>query len=209
MRDSAYDPPGLEPQFWARPEVRHALERQDIGAIFRLLSKHGISQMRIATAAGLGQNRVSLISRDKQVVTTLTLLVRIADGLGMPDHARISLGIAPRQPARRSAVPAETSGGDAAELLRQISSARYVDTSVIQVLQGETDAIRLLDRRLGAPLSRRSWKPTSPRSRPACLTPSARSAASISPRSWPTLPRSPDGKQLTWAACPPRGPISS
>ena len=55
MRDSAYDPPGLEPQFWARPEVRHALERQDIGAIFRLLSKHGISQMRIATAAGLGK----------------------------------------------------------------------------------------------------------------------------------------------------------
>jgi transcriptional regulator with XRE-family HTH domain len=151
MRDSAYDPPALEPQFWARPEVRHALEHQDIGAIFRLLSKHGISQMRIATAAGLGQNRVSLISRDKQVVTTLTLLARIADGLAMPDHARISLGIAPRQAARRSAVTAGTPGDEAAELLQQISSARYVDTSVIQVLQDETDAIRLLDRRLGAP----------------------------------------------------------
>ena len=88
MRDSAYDPPALTPQFWARHDVRRALERQDIGALFRLLSKHGISQTRIATAVGMGQNRVSLISRDKQAVTTLTLLARIAAGLSMPDHAR-------------------------------------------------------------------------------------------------------------------------
>lgn len=155
MRDSAYDPPALTPQFWARPDVRRALERQDIGVLFRLLSTHGISQMRIATAVDLGQNRVSLISRDKQAVTTLTLLTRIADGLGMPDHARITLGLAPRPPARPSRSPAGGSGQDggsgSAELLRQISSARYVDASVIQVLQSETDAIRLLDRRLGVP----------------------------------------------------------
>src|SRR6266567_4453397 len=155
MRDSAYDPPALTPQFWTRPDVRRALERQDIGVLFRLLSTHGISQMRIATAVDLGQNRVSLISRDKQAVTTLTLLTRIADGLGMPDHARITLGLAPRPPARPSRSPSGGSGQDggseSAELLRQISSARYVDASVIQVLQGETDAIRLLDRRLGVP----------------------------------------------------------
>jgi tetratricopeptide (TPR) repeat protein len=36
-------------------------------------------------------------------------------------------------------------------LLRRISSARYVDAMVIQLLQDETNAIRLLDRRLGAP----------------------------------------------------------
>src|SRR5713101_1762311 len=133
MRDSAYDPPALTPQFWARHDVRRALEQQDIGALFRLLSKHGISQTRIATAVGMGQNRVSLISRDKQAVTTLTLLARIADGLSMPDHARIALGIAPQRPARPRSVPAGTPGGEAAELLRQISTARYVDASVIQV----------------------------------------------------------------------------
>src|SRR6266704_4601850 len=112
MRDSAFGPPALPPEFWARSDVRRSLERQDIGALFRLLSTHGISQMRIATAAGLGQNRVSLISRDKQVVTTLTLLVRIADGLGMPDHARITLGLAPRPPARPSMSPSGGSGQD-------------------------------------------------------------------------------------------------
>jgi hypothetical protein len=61
--------------------------------------------LRIATAVELGQNRVSLISRGIQEVAELTVITRIADGLGMPDHARI------------------------------------------QVLQGETDAIRLPDRR--------------------------------------------------------------
>jgi tetratricopeptide (TPR) repeat protein len=154
MRDSAYDPPALTPQFWARLDVRRALERQDIGALFRLVLSQRVTQMQIATAAGLGQNRVSFISRDLQGVAELTVITRIADGLSMPDHARITLGIAPRAAARPARSPA---GGDAegasddAELLRQISSARYVDSAVIQVLQGETDAIRLLDRRLGVP----------------------------------------------------------
>jgi tetratricopeptide (TPR) repeat protein len=154
MRDSAYDPPALTPQFWTRLDVRRALERQDFGALFRLVSSQKVTQMQIATAAGLGQNRVSFISRDMQEVAELTVITRIADGLSMPDHARITLGIAPRAAARPARSPA---GGDAegasgdAELLRQISSARYVDSAVIQVLQGETDAIRLLDRRLGVP----------------------------------------------------------
>ena len=58
-------------------------------------------------------------------------------GLSMPDHARIVLGIAPWRPARARIVPAGTAGGEAAELLRQISTARYVDASVIGVLQGK------------------------------------------------------------------------
>ena len=158
MRDSAYDPPALTPQFWTRLDVRRALEQQDFGALFRLVCGQKVTQMQLATAAGLGQNRVSFISRDMQEVAELTVIIRIADGLGMPDHARITLGIAPRPTARPAKTLAGGSGSgsgegdsDAAELLRQISSARYVDSAVIQVLQGETDAIRLLDRRLGAP----------------------------------------------------------
>src|SRR5258708_22669890 len=139
MRASAYDPPALTRQSGARPDVRHALERQDIGALFRWPSKHGTSQTGIATAVDLGQNRVSLISRDKQVVTSLALLTRIADGLAMPDHARIALGLAPRQPARPRAIAAGTADDEAAELLHQISSAPYRDAAVIYVLQRETD----------------------------------------------------------------------
>jgi len=71
----------------------------------------------------------------------------------MPDEARILLGLSPRQitaskPLRNTA-PARP--GQHAELLRQITAARSIDGTVVRVLQGETDNIRLLDRRLGAP----------------------------------------------------------
>src|SRR5450759_3805120 len=70
-------------------------------------------------------------------------------------HVLACLGLARRQPAPE-ATPGSASapGGDPEpenELLRRIASARNIDPSVIQVLQNETDAVRLLDRRLGAP----------------------------------------------------------
>jgi tetratricopeptide (TPR) repeat protein len=84
-------------------------------------------------------------------VRDVKVFERIADGLDMPDHARVLLGLTPRQitaPPPRS--PVATSGQDA-ELLRQITAAGRIDATVVRVLQGETDNIRLLDRRLGAP----------------------------------------------------------
>jgi tetratricopeptide (TPR) repeat protein len=152
MRDSAFDPPAIAAALWDRADVRHALDHRDIGALFRLLRQHAsLSQTRIGTAVILSQNRVSLIARDLESVTSRHVLARIADGLAMPDHARIRLGIAPRPSARPAAsMPGPGARDDqAAELLRRITSARHIDASVIQVLQGETDAIRLLDRRLG------------------------------------------------------------
>jgi tetratricopeptide (TPR) repeat protein len=152
MRDSAFGPVTLPLHFWARADVRDALTNREIGALFRLLDKPGgLTQTRIGTATELGQNRVSMISRDIQAVAELAVFTRIADGLSMPDHARIALGIAPRQAAPPGSASAGTPSDETAELLRQLSSARYVDASVIDVLQGETNAIRLLDRRLGAP----------------------------------------------------------
>jgi tetratricopeptide (TPR) repeat protein len=71
----------------------------------------------------------------------------------MPDHARILLGLPPRQ-IRTSAAPRSTTParpGQDSELLRQITAARSIDSTLVRVLQGETDNIRLLDRRLGAP----------------------------------------------------------
>jgi len=154
MRDSPFAPPALPDAFWVRADVRRALDHRDMGALFRLLhTRAGLSQIRIGTAVILSQNRVSLISRDLETVTSRHVLTRIADGLRMPDHARIRLGIAPGQPAPPAADMPGLAGPDdqAAELLRRISSARYIDAAVIGVLQGETDAIRMLDRRLGAP----------------------------------------------------------
>lgn len=155
MRESALDPPVIKDEFWNRPDVCQALAQREIGALFRLLRQYeGLSQIKIGTAVELAQVRVSRISRDLEDVTTRHVLTRIANGLSMPNHARLRLGIAPReadqQPADHPARISRVDQGD--ELLRRISSARYLDTSVIELLQEETNAIRLLDRRLGAPM---------------------------------------------------------
>jgi transcriptional regulator with XRE-family HTH domain len=150
MQGRPFDHPALPPAFWTRPEVKKALERADFGALFRFVYQHGFSQTRISAATGLSQNRVSLIMRDRQKVIKLDLMTRIADGLGMPDHARIWLGIRPAQISPSAPDPALTDGDDD-DLLRQVTSARYLDAAIIDVLQQETNAIRLLDRKLGAP----------------------------------------------------------
>ena len=152
MRDSAFTPPSLPAAFWHRPDVRTALARQDIGALFCFVRDRGdVSQQRIGTAVGMAAGRVSEIARDKRTVTTLTAITRIADGLAMPDHARALLGLAPRQALTSHSDAAGTRPGQPGELLREIASARSIDPAIIRILQDETDTIRLLDRRLGAP----------------------------------------------------------
>ena len=154
MPSSAFDPPAIPPAFWERPDVCQALRKRDMGALFRLLCQYiGLSQMRIATAVGLGQGRISEIINGVRNIRDAKVFERIADGLDMPDHARILLGLSPRQvtaiPRPRSITPARP--GQDTELLRQITATRSIDGTVVRVLQGETDNIRLLDRRLGAP----------------------------------------------------------
>ena len=153
MRNGAFDPLALPDAFWARPDIRQALAKQDIGAVLWLVNKRGkIGQLRIGTAVEMSQTRVSQVSRGLQHVKELAVITRIADGLGMPDHARSQLGIGPRHAASPPAGPAtDDATGQAAELLRRIASARYIDDSVAQLLQDETENIRQLDRRLGAP----------------------------------------------------------
>ena len=153
MRPSAFDPPAIPPAFWERPGVCQALRKRDMSALFRLLQQYlGLSQTRIGTAVGIGQGRMSEVINDIRGIRQTHVFERIANGLDMPDHARVLLGLTPRQvtasPRRSSMVP---SSGQDAGLLRQITAARRIDGTVIRVLQGETDNIRLLDRRLGAP----------------------------------------------------------
>ena len=100
MRDSAFGPVKLPQAFWHRPDVCRALDQRDVGELFRLLRfKAKITQTRIGTAVGLNQGRVSNIARGKGKVRTLAVYTRIADGLNMPEHARIRLGVASEQPA--------------------------------------------------------------------------------------------------------------
>lgn len=88
----------VDPAFWQREEVDRALERRDVGGLFRLLRRFaGASQHRIGAAVDLQQGTVSAIMKGDRVVTSIDVLVRIADGLGMPDGARMRLGLAPKE----------------------------------------------------------------------------------------------------------------
>ena len=123
MRPSAFDPPAIPPAFWERPDACQALRQRDMGALFRLLCQYtGLSQMRIATAVGLGQGRISEIINGIRKIRDAKVFERIAGGLDMPDHARLLLGLSPRQiPARtpaRGGAPAG-SGQDADVALAQ------------------------------------------------------------------------------------------
>lgn len=83
--------------FWQRSETTTALRVRDIGRLFALLNLHTeASQTQIGIACGFSQGKVSLIMRGIAKVEELGVFERIADGLSMPDAARMLLGLAPR-----------------------------------------------------------------------------------------------------------------
>jgi hypothetical protein len=94
MASGACDPLRVPEGFWWRDDVGNALDHRDIGALFRLLTRNtGASQTRIGTATGMPQGTVCLILNDKRVVSAIDVLERIADGLALPDEARLRLGL--------------------------------------------------------------------------------------------------------------------
>ncbi len=90
--------------FWERPQVTAALETRDVGRLFALVQQYaGASQTQIAIACGMTQGKVSDIMRGLEAIRSLARFERIANGLQLPDSARITMGLAPR--SRSSAIP--------------------------------------------------------------------------------------------------------
>jgi hypothetical protein len=96
----------IEDSFWERSAVTEALRCRDIGHLFRLLAQYaGASQTRLAIACELAQPKVSGYMRGTARVEALDVFERIADGLAMPDRARVALGLAPKMQLPRHAGP--------------------------------------------------------------------------------------------------------
>lgn len=69
---------------------------RDIGRLFVLLHRYTkVSQTRLAIACDTTQPKISGYMRGIAKVEELSVFERIADGLNMPDPARIALGLAP------------------------------------------------------------------------------------------------------------------
>ncbi|WP_412519463.1 helix-turn-helix domain-containing protein [Actinomadura madurae] len=85
--------------------MTQALTSRDIRTVFHLLRQYaGASQTQIAIACGMSQGKVSETMKGSRQVTTLEVFERIADGLHMPETARMTLGLAPRRRPSASAV---------------------------------------------------------------------------------------------------------
>jgi hypothetical protein len=99
MPSRANDLIAIPDTFWQRAETVEALRDRHIGRLFALVGQYtGASQTQIGIACGMSQGRVSYIIAGKWQVDTLDVFERIADGLDMPDSARIALGLAPHVP---------------------------------------------------------------------------------------------------------------
>lgn len=90
----------IPPWAWQTDEARHILAARDGAGLLRFAQQHtGVSQSRLAIATGMLQGRTSEIMSGRRNVTALEVYERIADGLAMPDDARMALGLAPLHPA--------------------------------------------------------------------------------------------------------------
>jgi tetratricopeptide (TPR) repeat protein len=100
------DPLSIPPSLWDRPDTLAALRDRNVGRLFQLVYKYGgASQTQIGIAVGMDQGKISTYMNHVRQVTALEVFERIADGLSMPDHARMALGIAPQTPPAPTAIP--------------------------------------------------------------------------------------------------------
>jgi transcriptional regulator with XRE-family HTH domain len=94
---TTFDPIHLPDEAWRTPEIEHALRERDFRSIFQLARKYGITHERITVNSGVAAGRISEVKNGHRIIKSLDVMERIASGLNMPDHARVKLGLAPRE----------------------------------------------------------------------------------------------------------------
>ncbi|MFI6180613.1 XRE family transcriptional regulator [Nonomuraea sp. NPDC051191] len=152
MRASGFQPIKLPPSVWERDDMRESLKNRDIAGLFRLVAKYGgISQVRIASATEIAQPRVNKIFNGTAgPIEELAVFERIATGLGLPDHARMLLGLAPLDTASPTGDLDDEHQEQTDELTARLESAAAVDDTMVMILRTDTNNLRLQDRRLGS-----------------------------------------------------------
>jgi hypothetical protein len=97
----------VSPELLARADFRAACAARDFGEMFRLMRKwDGASQDRIASPVdSLTQSRVSRIARGQDRISSIELIERIVDSLGIPGNY-VGLNPRPWEARAKSAAPA-------------------------------------------------------------------------------------------------------
>jgi transcriptional regulator with XRE-family HTH domain len=128
---------------WRTKAAGEALRARDAAGLLRLAHRHGASQHRIANAVGILQGRVSEILRGQRQVEALEVFERIADGLAMPDHARMVLGLAPRAD-RDQGRSAKLSGEIVRVFANQAAAANDIQATAKTASRVDVLAVRAL-----------------------------------------------------------------
>lgn len=146
MAGRANDLIEIPDSLWQRSETVIALHDRDIGRLFALVQQYaGASQTQIGIACGMTQGRVSYIIRHRWEVDKLDVFERIADGLDMPDAARIALGLAPRsssQPASLREPPRRIPPGDTVPSLGTSHISGLLNLNLEDEQEEEDDPVR-------------------------------------------------------------------
>lgn len=175
MREVEWSP--LPPRVLSAREMVEACRARDFGAIFQLVRRAGLYPSRIARLCDMTPSRVSEVIAGKRTLTQITVIERVADGLGIPGSmlglaARewelstdpevrdlepvvpaLAMEVRPRVIAPQS-LPA-VALGDAADdealaLRRELAGATAADGTVARLFSTQVDTMRQLDRQLGA-----------------------------------------------------------
>jgi len=80
--ETRLEAPGVSADIWQGQDMRSALAVRDLGTVFRLLQKHGVSQRAIAGLTGMSSSEVYEVLRGRRVMA-YDVLGRVADGLGI------------------------------------------------------------------------------------------------------------------------------
>ncbi|WP_239647274.1 helix-turn-helix domain-containing protein [Nocardiopsis baichengensis] len=154
---------------WEREEARSLLQARDVPGLLRFAQRFGgASQTRLASATGISQGRISEILNGRKSVVAFEVYERVAEGIGMPDTARMLFGLAPKDVAAfmnprpaasepRSAVPRQIPPAreEADEEVRRREFVGIAGATLFQAATGPTlaldDIAAALTRYAGAP----------------------------------------------------------
>ncbi|MGX6601702.1 hypothetical protein ACWKSP_06135 [Micromonosporaceae bacterium Da 78-11] len=125
-RRKTFNPAAVQAAFWRRDDIRMALARREVGRLFAMyLDAHpDCTQTQLALITEHDRSDISNFVRGTRSprVGDIDVLGRIADGLAMPDEARVLLGLAPADATMSSITakllpPAETQAADSRSMV--------------------------------------------------------------------------------------------
>ncbi|MFI9840400.1 XRE family transcriptional regulator [Nonomuraea sp. NPDC051941] len=136
---------------WDSDDTREILRKRDFAGLFAIAVKYGASQVRIGAVAELGQPAVNAILHGKRSIAELHVIERVATGFGLPDHARMLLGLAPQDIASPTGDHNDAHEEQTTELIGRLDFAATIDPITVMILRTDTNNLRYLDRKLGGP----------------------------------------------------------